>query len=250
MVVAEGRAAMLRALVRMMTAYAQRADQYTQSKEEYKKGTFPAYVRSGGDFHEEVLAPSIIAWQKKLNESANSSNATARRHHIPQGCNATQCLPGWIGDHYCDRACNNTECSFDGGDCVAYPRFTTFAPPTNSAEDPYAVAYSQGCDATRCHRGWINDTICDQDCNNAACFYDGNDCGPQNATTSPNSTKTTLCVSLNPPLLPHFYIDFLPESYCDSYWIWRVSRVLHVPDVVVVVVVDGAKKIHTVSTHG
>lgn len=30
-----------------------------------------------------------------------------------EGCPTT-----WIKDGYCDKACNNTECDFDGGDCV------------------------------------------------------------------------------------------------------------------------------------
>lgn len=28
------------------------------------------------------------------------------------------CSSNWIGDKFCDRACNNTACDWDGGDCL------------------------------------------------------------------------------------------------------------------------------------
>ena len=28
------------------------------------------------------------------------------------------CEPYWIGDGYCDSACNNAACNWDGGDCI------------------------------------------------------------------------------------------------------------------------------------
>lgn len=28
------------------------------------------------------------------------------------------CPSGWIHDGFCDAACNNERCNFDGGDCV------------------------------------------------------------------------------------------------------------------------------------
>lgn len=30
------------------------------------------------------------------------------------------CAPGWIGDGYCDLACNVSECQWDAGDCDNY----------------------------------------------------------------------------------------------------------------------------------
>ena len=27
------------------------------------------------------------------------------------------CPSSWIGDNYCDKTCNNSQCMFDGGDC-------------------------------------------------------------------------------------------------------------------------------------
>ncbi len=31
---------------------------------------------------------------------------------------AEGCPPSWIRDNYCDTACNNSECDWDGGDCA------------------------------------------------------------------------------------------------------------------------------------
>lgn len=30
------------------------------------------------------------------------------------------CAPSWIGDRYCDIACNVSDCQWDAGDCVNY----------------------------------------------------------------------------------------------------------------------------------
>ena len=33
------------------------------------------------------------------------------------------CPPNWITDHYCDQACNNSMCDWDGGDCEGASRY-------------------------------------------------------------------------------------------------------------------------------
>ena len=49
------------------------------------------------------------AWQ-------GHSNSGGGRGPAPKQC-ATGCSDNWLGDKYCDRACNVVECGFDGGDC-------------------------------------------------------------------------------------------------------------------------------------
>jgi hypothetical protein len=78
----------------------------------------------------------------------------------PAGCAAGQCLecapgcPGsWVGDGYCDDACNVASCNFDGGDCG----------PVCPAE---------------CPPSWLGDGFCDPVCNVEACSFDGGDCTP------------------------------------------------------------------------
>ena len=89
------------------------------------------------------------------------------------------CPASWISDGYCDRACNNSQCEWDGGDCAGsggrphYP-FHGLSGGGNSAHlarsgDLYC---NQGC-----ANNWIADRYCDQSCNVRACGFDAADCG-------------------------------------------------------------------------
>jgi len=89
------------------------------------------------------------------------------------------CPQSWISDGYCDRACNNSQCDWDGGDCAGgggrpqYP-FYGHSGGVNSAHlarsgDMYC---NQGC-----ANNWIADRYCDQSCNVRACGFDAADCG-------------------------------------------------------------------------
>ncbi|CAG02433.1 unnamed protein product, partial [Tetraodon nigroviridis] len=42
---------------------------------------------------------------------------------------AEGCPGSWIKDGYCDKACNNSACDWDGGDCLGTLMDVTFAPP-------------------------------------------------------------------------------------------------------------------------
>jgi hypothetical protein len=90
-----------------------------------------------------------------------------------------KCAPGcsdtWIGDGYCDRACNVSACNFDYPDCV------------NATSNQYGGGWNSygGSDdrssATFCSKGcpdsWLGDKVCDTRCNNAECAWDMGDCG-------------------------------------------------------------------------
>ena len=39
---------------------------------------------------------------------------------------AEGCPPNWINDKYCDRACNNSMCDFDGEDCKSNDSFLLY----------------------------------------------------------------------------------------------------------------------------
>jgi hypothetical protein len=67
---------------------------------------------------------------------------------------ATGCPDYWVGDGYCDSACNVASCNYDDGDCSG----------------------GSGYCATGCPYSWIGDGYCDSACNVAACNYDGGDC--------------------------------------------------------------------------
>jgi len=92
------------------------------------------------------------------------------------------CPASWISDGYCDRACNNSQCEWDGGDCIGgagraphYP-FHGISGAGNSAYLARSDLYcSQGC-----ANNWIADRYCDQACNVPACGFDAADCGTAN----------------------------------------------------------------------
>ncbi|KAM9073455.1 N-acetylglucosamine-1-phosphotransferase subunits alpha/beta isoform 5-T5 [Megaptera novaeangliae] len=117
---------------------------------------------------------------------------------------AEGCPGSWIKDGYCDKACNNSACDWDGGDCSG---------EGNSGAGRYAgggggtggigvgqpwhfgggisgVSYcNQGC-----ANSWLADKFCDQACNVLSCGFDAGDCGQDHfhelykVTLLPNQT--------------------------------------------------------------
>jgi len=89
------------------------------------------------------------------------------------------CPASWISDGYCDRACNNSQCEWDGGDCVGgggrahYPLYG-ISGGGNSAHLPRSgdLYCNHGC-----ANNWIADRYCDQSCNVRECGFDAADCG-------------------------------------------------------------------------
>lgn len=114
---------------------------------------------------------------------------------------APGCVDNWISDGYCDSACNNTACLWDGGDCLnntktrggasssstykssmrydpsQYDRVTSSS-STDSAPAPATtlLVWSQPC-APGCNDEWLGDLVCDRQCQTAACGWDTGDCG-------------------------------------------------------------------------
>lgn len=91
---------------------------------------------------------------------------------------AEGCPSSWIKDNYCDKACNTSECDWDGGDCEGVN-----APgPLGGAGG--AAGGDTNLDALYCSSGcansWIADKYCDTACNNVECGYDAGDCGTSN----------------------------------------------------------------------
>jgi len=89
------------------------------------------------------------------------------------------CPASWISDGYCDRACNNSQCEWDGGDCTGstsraqYPFYGLSGGGNNAHLARSVDLYcSQGC-----ANNWIADRYCDQSCNVRACGFDAADCG-------------------------------------------------------------------------
>mmetsp|Transcript_26095 Transcript_26095/g.65591 ORF Transcript_26095/g.65591 Transcript_26095/m.65591 type:complete len:1122 (+) Transcript_26095:89-3454(+) len=82
-----------------------------------------------------------------------------------EGCPST-----WIGDGYCDLACNTTSCGFDGGDCANQPAASqnSWWSDPNTETQPYC--------ARGCPDSWVGDKYCDRSCQNLECAMDAGDC--------------------------------------------------------------------------
>uniref|UniRef100_A0A8C3TSY3 N-acetylglucosamine-1-phosphotransferase subunits alpha/beta n=1 Tax=Catharus ustulatus TaxID=91951 RepID=A0A8C3TSY3_CATUS len=98
---------------------------------------------------------------------------------------AEGCPGSWIKDGYCDKACNNSACDWDGGDCIGNSGGNRYAagggavggigngPPWQFGAGISGVSYcNQGC-----ANSWLADKFCDQACNVLACGFDAGDCG-------------------------------------------------------------------------
>ncbi|CAD5119659.1 DgyrCDS8253 [Dimorphilus gyrociliatus] len=94
-----------------------------------------------------------------------------------EGCPTT-----WIKDGYCDKACNNTECDYDGGDCIGTGAKKVGA--QGQGGGGAGLALRDPIPQTFCHSGcadtWLADRYCDQACNVLDCGFDAGDCGIEN----------------------------------------------------------------------
>ncbi|MCI4382136.1 hypothetical protein PGIGA_G00260210 [Pangasianodon gigas] len=102
---------------------------------------------------------------------------------------AEGCPGSWIKDGYCDKACNNSACDWDGGDCLGgagSSRFGGGGPggAVGGAGQPWQFGGGLGglggvsfCNQG-CANSWLADKFCDQACNVLACGFDVGDCGP------------------------------------------------------------------------
>ncbi|KYO36469.1 N-acetylglucosamine-1-phosphotransferase subunits alpha/beta [Alligator mississippiensis] len=98
---------------------------------------------------------------------------------------AEGCPGSWIKDGYCDKACNNSACDWDGGDCIGNSGSSRYVaggggvggagngPPWQFGAGISGVSYcNQGC-----ANSWLADKFCDQACNVLSCGFDAGDCG-------------------------------------------------------------------------
>ena len=74
---------------------------------------------------------------------------------------APGCSDGWPGDDYCDPACNNAACNWDGGDCD---------------DDTNYDDTSASCSSLFCSYSQLGDGTCDYFCSGPECNYDNGDC--------------------------------------------------------------------------
>ena len=84
------------------------------------------------------------------------------------------CPSSWVNDKYCDKACNVSECDWDGGDCIGVKRKTQWN--YHGWQNQHASYRIQFC-SPGCADTWVGDRYCDVACNVAQCGFDAGDCG-------------------------------------------------------------------------
>ncbi|KAM3926344.1 N-acetylglucosamine-1-phosphotransferase subunits alpha/beta [Leptodactylus fuscus] len=97
---------------------------------------------------------------------------------------AEGCPGSWIKDGYCDKACNNSACDWDGGDCLGNNAAGRFAPAMAGAgllngqnwQPGVGISGISYCNQG-CANSWLADKFCDQACNVLGCGFDAGDCG-------------------------------------------------------------------------
>lgn len=107
---------------------------------------------------------------------------------------APGCVDTWLGDGFCDTACNTTRCGWDAGDCIGN---ATKSRSSSSGSSYRGGRHSTGTTAGAvaaggpggdgqcapgCPDSWLGDRMCDQKCTQLACGWDGGDCGMDRVT--------------------------------------------------------------------
>ena len=84
------------------------------------------------------------------------------------------CPSSWVNDKYCDKACNVSECDWDGGDCIGVKQKTQYN--YQGWQSQHSGLRIQFC-SPGCADTWVGDRYCDVACNVAQCGFDAGDCG-------------------------------------------------------------------------
>ncbi|OMJ90424.1 hypothetical protein SteCoe_7231 [Stentor coeruleus] len=121
---------------------------------------------------------------------------------------AEGCPTYLINDGYCDSACNNEACGYDGNDCKCGPGCTDkFMNSEDCEENPCNILgcnfknYQCGYCAPGCFEVNLSDGICQEKCNNPECNYDYFDCSCAHGCTMlyENGTWTREAENSNNP---------------------------------------------------
>ncbi len=154
-------------------------------------------------FNDDVMLANEV-WPVDFYSSARGQNVYLS-WPVPPCVDA--CPDNWLGDGFCDAACNIAACSFDAGDCAtqnaAAANATTAGVDGGGGGEAsmhangnawHAGGGTRGFDAWGssggdsggferhvcahgCLDSWLGDTVCDGVCNVAACAFDAGDCG-------------------------------------------------------------------------
>merc|ERR1719506_1872182 len=108
-----------------------------------------------------------------MSNGSNMSNATSNKSDSSHGECAPGCPHVWLGDGYCDVACNTLACGHDGGDCrgmmshlnhdADHMSNGTHMNTTNATINMSDSSHGE-C-APGCPHVWLGDGYCDVACN-------------------------------------------------------------------------------------
>ncbi|XP_071391570.1 N-acetylglucosamine-1-phosphotransferase subunits alpha/beta isoform X1 [Centroberyx affinis] len=145
---------------------------------------------------------------------------------------AEGCPGSWIKDGYCDKACNNSACDWDGGDCLGTGGNNRFAAgvgvggPGGAGGQAWQFAGGLGglggisyCNQG-CANSWLADKFCDQACNVLSCGFDVGDCGQDHfgqlhrVTLLRNQSLYTLPVG---EIRPYFRFDRVARRVSEAH---------------------------------
>ncbi|KAG8138257.1 hypothetical protein E2320_004164 [Naja naja] len=91
---------------------------------------------------------------------------------------AEGCPGSWIKDGYCDKACNNSACDWDGGDCIGNSVGSRYGAGAGAVGGLGNIpSWQFGAGITKAANSWLADKFCDQACNVPSCGFDAGDCG-------------------------------------------------------------------------
>uniref|UniRef100_A0A3Q1J237 N-acetylglucosamine-1-phosphotransferase subunits alpha/beta n=1 Tax=Anabas testudineus TaxID=64144 RepID=A0A3Q1J237_ANATE len=145
---------------------------------------------------------------------------------------AEGCPGSWIKDGYCDKACNNSACDWDGGDCLGAAGNSRFAVggggggQGGAGGQAWQFAGGMGGlgGTSYCNQGcansWLADKFCDQACNVLSCGFDVGDCGQEHfgelhhVTLLRNQSLYTLPVG---EIRPYFSFDRLARRVSEAH---------------------------------
>uniref|UniRef100_A0A8C4H064 N-acetylglucosamine-1-phosphotransferase subunits alpha/beta n=1 Tax=Dicentrarchus labrax TaxID=13489 RepID=A0A8C4H064_DICLA len=145
---------------------------------------------------------------------------------------AEGCPGSWIKDGYCDKACNNSACDWDGGDCVGSAGNSRFGAgvggggPGGAGGQVWQFAGGLGGlgGTSYCNQGcansWLADKFCDQACNVLSCGFDVGDCGQEHfgelhhVTLLRNQSLYTLPVG---EIRPYFSFNRLARRVSEAH---------------------------------
>ncbi|XP_061662989.1 N-acetylglucosamine-1-phosphotransferase subunits alpha/beta isoform X2 [Syngnathoides biaculeatus] len=145
---------------------------------------------------------------------------------------AEGCPGSWIKDGYCDKACNNSACDWDGGDCTGaagssrFPGGVGAGGPGGGGGQMWQFAGGQGAlaAASYCNQGcatsWLADKFCDQACNVLPCGFDVGDCGTEHfgelhrVTLLSNQSAYSLPVG---EIRPYFSFERLAHRVSEAH---------------------------------